>query len=137
MFFEKEIVIKGNYYISLEGGIERCYAKSAGKRCIYLEDEHFIQQSGTDEFAFDMLSDAVSFRKNLISKYQRIFKISKYQRIFKLFCGILVDEPGTACSQESSTFPQPRRHQKSKRQNNFLRKLKGLSRNVLSSYAIN
>lgn len=63
MFFEKEIVIKGNYYISLEGGIERCYAKSAGKRCIYLEDEHFIQQSGTDEFAFDMLSDAVSFRK--------------------------------------------------------------------------
>lgn len=96
MFFEKEIVIKGNYYISLEGGIERCYAKSAGKRCIYLEDEHFIQQSGTDEFAFDMLSDAVSFRKNLISKYQRIFK---------LFCGILVDEPGTACSQESSTFP--------------------------------
>ena len=128
MFFEKEIVIKGNYYISLEGGIERCYAKSAGKRCIYLEDEHFIQQSGTDEFAFDTLSDAVSFRKNLISKYQRIFK---------LFCGILVDEPGTACSQESSTFPQPRRHQKSKRQNNFLRKLKGLSRNVLSSYAIN
>ena len=34
MFFEKEMVTKDNYYISLEGLIERCYAKSAGKRYI-------------------------------------------------------------------------------------------------------
>ena len=97
MSLEKEIVPKGDYHSSLEVIIENSYATSTGKLVVYLEGGHFNRQFGADEFALNTLSDAVAFGKKLISKYQKNIK---------LVYGILVDDLGIACSEDSCTLPQ-------------------------------
>ncbi|WP_461238370.1 hypothetical protein [Klebsiella michiganensis] len=97
MSLEKEIVPKGDYHSSLEVIIENCYAASTGKLVVYLEGGHFNRQFGADEFALNTLSDAVAFGKKLISKYQKNIK---------LVYGILVDDLGIACSEDSCTLSQ-------------------------------
>ncbi|MDX5627198.1 MULTISPECIES: hypothetical protein [unclassified Brenneria] len=86
------------YFDSLMSSVDSCYQCSDDKQVIYLEAGHFNSRFGVDDFALNSLKDAVDFGSRLIKAYQKNVK---------LVYGILVDDLGMACSEESCTLTPP------------------------------
>jgi hypothetical protein len=62
---------------------------------IYLEAGHFNNRFGVDDFAINTLNDSIALGRILIKKYQKNVR---------LVYGILIDDLGIACSDESCTL---------------------------------
>lgn len=85
------------YLNNLMAIIDDIYQKNNEKTVIYLEGGHFSHSFGADDFAVNTLNDALAFG-SMIKK--------KYQKNIKLTYGILVDDLGLACSEDScSSLP--------------------------------
>lgn len=66
--------------------------KSHGKVAIYLEGGHFSPSFGADDFSINTLNYAITLGSMIIKKYQRDIKLTY---------GILIDDLGLACSEDS------------------------------------
>ncbi|MCG9512768.1 hypothetical protein MCL32_14265 [Acinetobacter pittii] len=75
--------------------VDSIYEKINDKTVIYLEGGHFSHNFGADDFAINTLNDAIVLGSMIIKKYQRNIKLTY---------GILIDDLGLACSEESCSI---------------------------------